>query len=143
MDFDKVYRRLLTEDNEEAHQQEKKQKTICIDIDGTLCSYENGWQGDEILGDMLPDAVGVVNKLHDEGWLVIIFSTRNNKDFLSNHFKEQGLKFDYINENPNQPDNAKGGKPIADVYVDDRAIQFTGDWKDTYNKIKDFKPWQG
>jgi hypothetical protein len=27
------------------------------------------------------------------------------------------------------------------MYIDDRAINFSGDWKDTMNQVKNFKTW--
>jgi hypothetical protein len=32
-------------------------------------------------------------------------------------------------------------KPIAHVYIDDRAITFNGDWKETLKQIEEFQPW--
>lgn len=56
--------------------------------------------------------------------------------------QENNLAFDYINENPYQPENAIGGKPYADVYIDDRAIQFNGDWEVVMEEINNFSPWE-
>lgn len=81
-------------------------------------------------------------KLHEEGWFIIIYSTRANKGILEKFLHKNDLEFDSINENPFQPDNAKGGKPLADVYVDDRALCFKGDWEQTLREIFSFKPWE-
>lgn len=117
------------------------QKTICIDIDGTLVHFEE-WQGEDHFGKVLPGASDATKILHGEGWFIIIYTTRANKDLLARFLDENNIEYDSINENPNQPDNAKGGKPIADVYVDDRAICFKGDWEQTLKEIFEFKPWE-
>jgi histidinol phosphatase-like enzyme len=116
-------------------------KTICIDIDGTLVHYEE-WQSETHFGSVITGAVEAVNKLRSNGWYVIIYTTRGNKDIIKRFLNENGIEFDSINENPFQPNNALGGKPIADVYIDDRAITFDGDWTSAYNKIVSFKPWE-
>ena len=33
------------------------------------------------------------------------------------------------------------GKPLADVYLDDRAVCFGGDWGQAIEQIKRFAPW--
>lgn len=116
-------------------------KTICIDIDGTLIHYED-WQGENHFGQLLPGSSDAMKKLHEEGWFIIIYSTRANKGILEKFLHQNDLEFDSINENPFQPDNAKGGKPLADVYVDDRALCFKGDWEQTLREIFSFKPWE-
>lgn len=34
------------------------------------------------------------------------------------------------------------GKPIADVYYDDRVVLCNGDHSDAFDRIMNFKPWQ-
>ena len=116
-------------------------KTVCIDLDGTLVHYEE-WQGEEHFGKVLLGASTATKALHEKGWFIIIYTTRSNKTILSKFLSENQIEFDAINENPYQPSNAIGGKPIADVYVDDRALCFKGDWARTESEILKFKPWE-
>lgn len=116
-------------------------KTICIDIDGTLVHYEE-WKGEEYFGGIIEGAAFATHKLHENGWYIIIYSTRANKELISRFLDDSKIEFDSINENPNQPENAKDGKPYADIYVDDRAICFNGDWEQTLMEIEKFKPWE-
>lgn len=116
-------------------------KTICIDIDGTLVHYE-AWCGEKYFGEVLPYAKEIIMRLHNEGWFIIIYTTRSNKDIVARFLNESSIYFDAINENPDQPNNAKGGKPLADIYLDDRALTFTGDWQQTYRDIQNFVPWE-
>lgn len=116
-------------------------KTVCIDLDGTLVHYEE-WQGEEHFGEVLPGASTATKALRKNGWFIIIYTTRSNNTILSKFLSENQIEFDTINENPYQPSNAIGGKPIADVYVDDRALCFKGDWEQTESEILKFKPWE-
>jgi hypothetical protein len=116
-------------------------KTVCVDIDGTLVRYEK-WQGDHHFGEILPGAVDAMRQLRKDGWFIIIYTTRGNREAIKAFLESQKIVFDAINENPFQPDNARGGKPIADVYIDDRAITFDGNWATAVEKINSFKPWE-
>ena len=116
-------------------------KTVCIDIDGTICHFIN-WQGPEVFGDVLPGAVENIRKLKESGCFIIIYTTRADKHVIAKFLSKNGIPYDAINENPNQPQNAKGGKPIADVYIDDRNVSFNGNWTKTYKEVMLFKPWE-
>lgn len=116
-------------------------KTICIDIDGTISHYID-WVDDHTFGSVLAHCAESIQELKSKGWLIIIYTTRANNQEISKFLYENDIPFDFINENPNQPENAKGGKPYADVYVDDRAIGFKGDWQQTLKDIENFKPWE-
>lgn len=116
-------------------------KIICIDIDGTLVKYTE-WSGPNNFGEVLPDAAEATQKLHANGWYIIIYTTRADNEATGKFLHDNGFYFDSINGNPFQPENAEGGKPFADVYVDDRALCFKGDWKQTLKDIENFKPWE-
>ena len=53
-------------------------KTICIDIDGTITHFIE-WQGANVFGDILPGAVYNIRKLKEAGCFIIIYSTRSDK----------------------------------------------------------------
>lgn len=116
-------------------------KTVCIDIDGTICHYIE-WQGATVFGEIIPGAVENIRKLKDCGCFIIIYTTRADKFAIAEFLNRNKIPYDSINENPHQPDNAIGGKPIADVYVDDRNVPFEGNWEKTYKDIIHFKPWE-
>lgn len=116
-------------------------RTVCIDIDGTISHFIE-WVDSKTFGEVLPHCAETIHHLKADGWYVIIYTTRADKAEISKFLENNNIPFDAINENPNQPDNAKGGKPIADVYVDDRAIQFDGNWAGAYEKITGFASWE-
>lgn len=51
-------------------------RSICIDLDGVLASYD-GWKGVEEIGDPIEGAVVFTQKLAEE-WRVVIFTTRSS-----------------------------------------------------------------
>lgn len=116
-------------------------RTVCIDIDGTISRYID-WVDAKTFGEVLPHCAETIHHLKADGWFVIIYTTRADKNEITKFLAKYNIPFDAINENPNQPANAIGGKPMADVYVDDRAIQFDGDWAGAYEKITGFKSWE-
>lgn len=116
-------------------------RTVCIDIDGTISRYIE-WVDAKTFGEVLPHCAETIHHLKADGWYIIIYTTRADKDEIKKFLDENNVPFDAINENPLQPNNAIGGKPMADVYVDDRAIQFDGDWVGAYEKITGFASWE-
>jgi adenylylsulfate kinase len=118
-----------------------KRKTICIDFDGVIAQYQ-AWEGKEKFGAPVPGVQSALKVLKKEGYKIIIFTTREVSDGLKTYLKENDIVYDHINENPDQPKDTNAGKPIADLYVDDRSVCFRGNWKHTLEDIAYFKPWQ-
>ena len=117
-------------------------KSICIDFDGVIHDYSRGWLGIDVFDKVLPGASEATHRLHDEGYMTIIHTTRNDSSALRDFLNSNDICFDYINYNPYQPKGAERGKVKADVYLDDRGICFTGNWNDALNQIFNFKTWQ-
>lgn len=118
-----------------------KRKTICIDFDGVIAQYQE-WEGKDKFGAPVPGVQSALKVLKKEGYKIIIFTTREVSDELKAYLKENNITYDHINENPDQPKDTNAGKPIADLYVDDRSVCFRGNWKYTLEDIAYFKPWQ-
>lgn len=117
-----------------------KKKTICIDFDGVLADYSDGYQGKDIFGDMLPNADIATGVLKKNGWTIIIYTTRPATDALKKWLKDNNISYDYINENPDQPEESKGCKLIADIYLDDRGMSFRNWSQWTLREIAEFEP---
>lgn len=120
---------------------QNKMKTICIDIDGTISHFIE-WQGPKVFGTVLHGASENIHRLKESGYFIIIYTTRADKNAIADFLRKNNIPFDAINENPLQPENAIGGKPIADVYLDDRNVPFTGDWDKAYEDVIAFEPWE-
>jgi hypothetical protein len=116
------------------------EKTIAIDFDGVINSYKSGWKGPTETDEPVLSAAESISSLFNRGYKLIIFSTRAStpegvetiREYLRKH-TENDLLVNSI--------EITDRKPISDVYIDDRAISFTGDWEDTLKKIDDFEPW--
>ena len=117
-------------------------KTICIDFDGVIHDYSQGWQGVDVFNKIIEGADKATFLLKAKGWTIIIYTTRNDTPALREFLDANKIRFDYINYNPNQPKGSENGKIIADVYLDDRGIRFDGDWQEAINAILNFVPWQ-
>ena len=121
----------------------KKKRTICIDFDGVLHDYSNGFQGDDIFGEMIPGADIGTKVLKDKRNTIIIYTTRKATDALKKWLNDHNISYDYINENPDQPEGTEGCKLIADIYIDDRGIRFYGQWDEWFiREIASFQPWE-
>lgn len=120
----------------------KENKTICINFDGVLADYSEGYQGKDKFGEMIPGADVASQVLKEKGWTIIIYTTRPATAALKKWLEKNNIKYDFINENPNQPEDSKDGcKIAADIYLDDRGITFRGQWTDwMIREIAEFQP---
>lgn len=119
----------------------KNKKTIAIDFDGVLADYSKGYQGKDVFGAPIPGADNATKVLKENGWRIIIYTTRPNTEALRHWLKENNISYDFINENPDQPEESKGCKLIADIYLDDRSLCFRGEWRWMIAEIANYKTW--
>ena len=111
---------------------------LAIDFDGTIVEHRY-----PDVGELKPNAVKIINRLHAEGFTIIIWTCRGQADLVSDHLEVLGIKYDYINENaPNVremfgvgPDEEwePSRKIYADIYIDDRQLGgIPDDWETIY-----------
>jgi len=117
---------------------------IAIDFDGVLHGYSTGWGDGSIYDAPVPGAADAMKKLKEQGHTLYIFSTRTNPIFkkkeesadqkkaIEEWMKEHDMPFDKI---------WTFGKPMADIFIDDRAIGFRGQWDTTLEEVANFKVW--
>ena len=98
---------------------------LIIDLDGTICTEEKTYS--RSLAKPNKDAVKSVNALYAEGHTIIIYSARTWMEF---EMTTAWLKTNKINYH-----QLVLGKPIGDVWIDDRAITFDN-WKNVTEKLK-------
>lgn len=103
----------------------ERQFTVAVDLDGTLA--EEGEFDPDMIGAPRPGAVEWMKKFQEAGARLIIHTVRDADDLVAEWCEENDIPFDYINENPDQPDGSSD-KLFADVYLDNRAVDASGDW---------------
>jgi hypothetical protein len=116
------------------------EKAIAVDFDGVINSFKNGWKGPTETDEPVLSAAESIATLFHRGYKIIIFSTRAGTEEGVKTIREYLLKH---TEDPELVEKIEitDKKPIAHIYIDDRAIPFTGDWAETLKQIDEFKPW--
>lgn len=105
------------------------QRTVALDFDGTLHPYTNGWQG-QIPADEPPEpgAIEFLKMCATRNWRVVVFSCRA-LDLDGNEGIHQWLIKHGLRE---LVAGITHIKPVAFAYVDDRAVNFRGDWMEAF-----------
>ena len=91
---------------------------LALDFDHTIVNGDKPIEG----------AKEAINLLREQGHKILIHSC-NNRKWIERVLNNNDIRYDWIWDEP--------GKPIADLYVDDRALHFEGDWKVAVRKITD------
>lgn len=99
-------------------------KTIMVDLDGVLCTEE--MFHDRPLAEPLPGARQALQKLRASGHIVVIYTARS--------WGECRVTRRWLDEHGFEYDGLHMGKPVADVWIDDRALRFTN-WEDTLGQL--------
>jgi len=110
-----------------------KVKTVGIDFDGTLTVPMK--IGDIADNTLQPGAKEGMEELKKRGYTIIIDTCRSQVDDIKKFLDSQGVPYDYINENPNQPKDTSSTKIYADVKLDDKVVTHTN-WEDAVDKIE-------
>lgn len=99
---------------------------IIIDMDGTICSEER--QFSRCLATPQVGAIETINKLYDDGNIIIIYSART--------WVEYEMTVDWLKRHEINYHQLIMGKPIGDVWIDDRAINCNNNWKEIGETLK-------
>jgi hypothetical protein len=119
------------------------EKVICVDFDGTLFQWGN-------LHEKTPPFTGAIDamrKFKAAGWEIVIFTSRmsptwwvaegwtdlnrariEQTGFITKRLNDFGIPFDRITAE----------KVPAEYYIDDKAIEFTGEtfsWNEIRNRV--------
>lgn len=103
-----------------AEDQEESVPTVAVDLDSTLAKPYEIFDP-KVIPPPRSGARKWMRKLKALGIRIIIFTVRGDNELTARWLKRHKIPFDHINENPDQPEGGSG-KVIADVYLDDRAV---------------------
>lgn len=105
-------------------------KTILIDLDGVLNEYTGGFDKD-FIPPIKTGAKEFLEKL-SESFEIKLFTTRN---------KILATKWLIENNIDNYFEDITNIKDLSWLYIDDRCINFDGNFENLINSINSFKPW--
>ena len=112
----------------------KGKRTIVFDFDGVIHRYSEGWKDGSIYDIPTPGIRETINKLSKE-YRIIVCSTRCAEPDKLKEMQDWCDRYEiYV-------DDFSVGKPVASMYVDDRAINFTGNCNKLIKDIRNFEPW--
>jgi selenocysteine lyase/cysteine desulfurase len=101
---------------------------ICVDLNGVLDAYQ-GWRGVDHWDAPAPGARAFLEALRLRRFRIVLFTTRHYRgawDWLVQHGLDPLI------------DDVTDRKPAADVFVDDRAVAFRGDFAAALREIDGF-----
>ena len=106
---------------------------ICVDLDGVIHGYSKGYQDGSIYDEPVPGAKESLQKMKDMGHRVYVFSARTDVRAIEEYMDKHNLYYDKVHTGSKPPE--------AEIFIDDRAINFSGDWADTMSKVENFEIW--
>lgn len=107
------------------------QPFIAVDFDDTIVDYD-GFEYNKF-GEPLEGAVEAIKELKNRGYLVMLYTCRQDTPELRDYLDKNGFEFDAINSTEYNPPHSSD-KPAAFRFIDDRNIKFTN-WNEVLNQI--------
>lgn len=106
----------------------RRGQRLCIDFDGVIHDYTDGFRHGEIYGQPIPGAFETMQRLYDAGYDICVLTTRGRDPelrmavvaWMTMRQVEMELDFEF---------EVTGEKLPAIAYIDDRAVRFTN-WAD-------------
>jgi hypothetical protein len=114
-------------------------KKVMIDFDRTIHKYSEGWKDGTVYDKPIPDAKQFIDELKDDGFEIIIFSSRLSKTSHGEEGvdKQKRMIEAWLKKYSIEVDGITSEKLPAVAYVDDRAVEFDGKWNsELLTKIK-------
>lgn len=127
------------------------EKIVCVGLDGVLAKFDK-WEGVEKFGPVIPGARFFLEELQREGFKIIIHTVRCSPEVnpppdgeswsrgvWADHLASIVRRWLNANDLPFDEIWRDWGKPLADVYIDDRAVACRPtDYDEEYNKDEVF-----
>jgi hypothetical protein len=119
---------------------ESRSCNYAFDFDGVIAQY-SGYKGKDQAGPPVMEVVDAIRQLKARGHKIIVYGSTRDNDFLKAYAEKYDIPIDYFNENP-EVESSSGRKPVARVYVDDRALTYRGQSaNDLVEQIENFEPY--
>ena len=106
---------------------------VCIDFDGTICTGDISRPEDLRAG-----VLEAMKELKRKGYRILIHSCRIHP-LMSRKYAAEMLEFLKVKGVPYDEVWCGRGKPIADWYVDDKAIFYRGNWEEVMETMRRFE----
>lgn len=117
-----------------------RRKTVSIDFDGVIHSYDQGWKDGSIYGQMIPGAKEAIERMLECGARVFILSSRPAVQIASWMIQQMPDTNFYLIPPTQEFWNTPGlvgitnRKLPAHIYIDDRGFRFVN-WSDAWDQI--------
>ncbi len=115
---------------------------LVVDFDGTIARWAPS--GYPAIGKPIEGSHRFLRLLKSEGWKIIINSCRSGTEHeaaMARWLEDNEIPYDEINRNSDYP--WANGKPVGDVYLDDRGVRFEGRWDAAYQKVQELLHLEG
>ena len=117
------------------------EKRAMIDLDKTIHKYSKGHEDGTIYDEPFKGARDAINWLKDNGYEIVIFSTRaspeNASEMGGDQKREIGKIEAWLKHHDIYFDRVTADKIAADFYIDDKAIPIhNGNWDAVLKVIK-------
>ena len=116
---------------------------IVVDCDGVIADKSNG--GNYAEAEPLQHGIDQVNKLHDMGYTIILFTARYGDRENGNIHRQYGRGYrewtDWLEDHGVKYHYAYMGKPAGALYIDDKAARVTANdeegWSQVWHEVSD------
>ena len=112
---------------------------VLIDLDGVLHKYSKGQFDGTIYDSVVPGAREFIDSIKHR-FRIVIWTARVSKDndrLFPAIVTEEDVK-NFLNENNIYFDEINSDKLTAIAYVDDRAVEFKGNWEYVRERIEEY-----
>ena len=101
-------------------------KWVCVDFDNCICN--NSGYPEYVPTTVIGNCKEVLKQITNRGFKVVIYTARPYSDYqmIENFLDDNELEYRRI----------ICGKPLARYIIDDRNIEFSGNWDNVFDKIK-------
>ena len=98
-------------------------KYVVFDFDG-VCAADEGWEGPDVFGTPVKGVAEFVDELNDKGYKTLLYTVREVNPAMEKWLDDNHFNFSAVNSTEHNPVESGKAKPIAVMYIDDRAVRF-------------------